>query len=466
MEKNKKKDISFNRFGNSFQENLVNILINDREFSDQLGEVLKPEYFEMAFHQEVVFQLYEYRKKYRSHPSKESLLVWIRENTKECNSALKIQLKKFFDNLREGQVPDEEFIKDTSLEFCRKNKLEEALREALHIFYEKDSASYDEISSIVNQATQMGLDRSTGHDYIVDLEERFVPNSRTHISTGWAEIDAVTKGGLGKGELAVVVAPSGVGKSFAMSSVGAHALRRGRHVIHYTLELSDVVIGQRYDAKISETSLNDHMENKEKIRDFVAANIEGSLIIKEYPTKSATTHTIRSHIEKYISARGHTPDLIIVDYADILRPVSNPEAKRHGLEEIYTDLRAIAMEYNVAMLTASQTNRTGLNAEIITMEAISEAFNKCFVADFIWSMSRPAKTKHTGTGNFFVAKNRNGPDGIVFPIIADLEYSNIIVLPRDHEIMEKMAGGGSSAIDKINERYLEYRKAKKSPKVS
>ncbi len=154
---------------------------------------------------------------------------------------------------------------------------------------------------------------------------------------------------------------------------------------------------------------------KEKIYEEVL-DIEGKLIVKEYPTKTASTQTIRNHLEK-LKMRDINVDLIIIDYGDLLRPVRYLKEKRNELESIYEELRGIAAEYEAPVWTASQTNRSGLNAEVITMESISEAFNKCFVADFIFSISRTIDDKVANGGRLFVAKNRNGPDGLVFPSV-------------------------------------------------
>ena len=124
------------------------------------------------------------------------------------------------------------------------------------------------------------------------------------------------------------------------------------------------------------------------------------------------------------------PDVVIVDYADLLRPISHGAEKRHDLESIYEELRGMATEFNCAFITASQTNRGGLNAEVITMESISEAFNKCFVADFIFSLSRTPQDKQANSGRIFIAKNRNGPDGLVFPAAVDWSTVSIDVLER------------------------------------
>ncbi len=128
--------------------------------------------------------------------------------------------------------------------------------------------------------------------------------------------------------------------------------------------------------------------------------------------------------------------MIIVDYGDLLRPNIIRKEKRIELETIYEDLRALAQENKCPCYTASQTNRGGLNAEVITMESISEAFNKCFVADFIFSISRTVEDKGANGGRIFIAKNRNGPDGLIYPIFMNTANVKIKVLPSTGESID------------------------------
>ena len=167
---------------------------------------------------------------------------------------------------------------------------------------------------------------------------------------------------------------------------------------------------------------------KEEVYDEIK-DIDGSLIIKEYPTKSASTNTIKAHLSKLVK-RGVKPGMVIVDYGDLLKPVVIRKEKRNELESIYEELRAISAEFECPVWTASQTNRSGLSAEVITMEQISEAFNKCFVADFIFSVSRTIEDKQNNKGKIFIAKNRNGPDGMVYNIFMDTSNVNIKILPK------------------------------------
>jgi len=199
------------------------------------------------------------------------------------------------------------------------------------------------------------------------------------------------------------------------------------------------------------------MSFKEKIYEEVQ-EVEGKLIVKEYPTKSATTQTIKSHLEK-LKMRNINVDMIIVDYADLLRPVRYQKEKRNELEGIYEELRGIASEYKCPVWTASQTNRSGLNAEVITMEAISEAFNKCFVSDFIFTVSRTVDDKVANGGRVFVAKNRNGPDGLVFPIFMDTGTVSIKVLqPSEEDEMVEVSAKKQS--QSLAEKYKNFKKNK------
>jgi replicative DNA helicase len=226
--------------------------------------------------------------------------------------------------------------------------------------------------------------------------------------------------------------------------------------VHYTLELSEAVTGQRYDSCISAIPLSTLFHRKDEVLESIS-DVDGSLIIKEYPTKTASANTIRTHLQK-LKKRNHKIDMIIVDYADLLKSTSNFREKRDELGSIYESLRAIAQENKCPVWTASQTNRTGLNAEVVTMESISEAFNKCFVADFICSISRTIKDKNANTARLFIAKNRNGPDGLVFPMFMDTSAVQIKVLAQVETPVITPAMNPGDLTSALKEKYKMHRK--------
>ena len=416
----------FSRYGKTFQDKLTYLILTERTFADQIGEVLDYNFLEFRYLQQIVKSVYDYKQKYEVYPSLKIMATLIKGDIDD--DVVRQQAKEYLlGTLKDHTIIEDcDYVKETSLDFCKKQKLKEAMMKSVKLL---NSSSFDEISNVINDALKLGTDVNFGYDYKLDFEERFKIRQRNPITTGWKQIDSICKEGLGNGELGVVIAPTGAGKSMALVHLGSQAVKLGKTVIHYSLEMSDTVIGTRYDSCITGVKLGDVFKFKEQIYENIK-DIDGNVIIKEYPTKSATTATIKNHLER-IKSRGISIDMIIVDYADLLRPVVSKRTseKRHDLESIYEELRGIAQVFECPIWTASQTNRSGLNAEVIDMSSISEAYNKCFVADFIFTISRTKEQKAMNKGNMYVAKNRNGPDGILFPIKMDTSNVKIKVLP-------------------------------------
>lgn len=424
---------TFVRFGKNFQEKLCQLMLEDRPFFDQIMEVLDIAFFEKKYLQIFAQTLINYRNKYSTHPNSEVMMSLLRTELNHHDKATAQAVREFYARIHSSDgVEEAAFIKDKAIDFCRKQVLKGAMIKSASLL---KSSSFEEIEKVIKEALVLGTDNNFGHDFRKDLLKRFELVSRDPMSTGWARMDEICKGGLGKSELGVVIAPTGAGKSMVLVHLATQALLQGKTVVYYTLELKDTVVGQRFDSCITDVPLQEHRDRQKEIVSKVK-DLEGTLIIKEYPTKSASVQTLKNHIEK-LRKRGIEPDIVLVDYADLLRPVRSSSEKRHELEETYEGLRGLAQTYQFPIWTASQTNRGGLNAEVITMEAISEAFNKCFVADFIFSLSRTVQDKQSNKGRLFIAKNRNGPDGLVFDAFVDWSTVSIKILDRD-ETAEKM----------------------------
>jgi hypothetical protein len=444
--------VSFSKYGKSFQEKLCMVILDDRSFADQIEEVLDVNFLELNYLKLFLNKVFNYRKKYGVHPSRDIMKTILRSELDNENELTAKQTREFYVRSQVTDLTDIEYIKDTALDFCKKQNLKSAMVKSIALL---QSSSFDEISQVINDSLKLGIDNEGGYDWKKDFEERFKPRFRNPVTTGWNLVDDLCKGGLGQKELGVVIAPTGAGKSMALVHLGTQAIKEGKTVVHYTLELQDTVVASRYDSCLTKIPLQNLTAFKEKIYEEVQ-DIDGKLIIKEYPTKTASTQTVRNHLEK-LRMRSIEPDMIIVDYGDLLRPVRYLKEKRNELESIYEELRAIASEYKCPVWTASQTNRSGLNAEVITMESISEAFNKCFVADFIFSISRTIEDKTTNGGRIFIAKNRNGPDGLVFPLFMDTANVCIKVLEpsAEDELTEVSA---KKQKENLVEKYKKFKK--------
>jgi len=454
-----KSQTSFSKYGKRFQESLAQLIMEDRPFADQVEEVLNTSFFELKYLRVFTQKLFDYRRKYGVHPSNDIVATVIRTELENHSEAVQKQVRDYFARTCIRTIEDEKYIKETALDFCKKQKLKEALMKSVDLI---QNSSYDEVRNVIDTALKLGTDNDFGHDFVKDFELRYEIKARNPVTTGWEKVDKIMKKGLGKGELGVVIAPTGAGKSMALAHLGSHAVIAGKNVVHYTLELSESVTGQRYDSCITSVPLSCLFARKDEVLESIS-DVEGSLVIKEYPTKTASTNTIRAHLEK-LKKRNQKVDMIIVDYADLLRSTTNFREKRDELGSIYEDLRAIAQEHKCPLWTASQTNRTGLNADVVTMESISEAFNKCFVADFICSISRTIKDKNSNTARLFIAKNRNGPDGLVFPMFMDTSMVQLKVLSDASAPKITPDLGPGDLASALRERYKKHRQTTRGEK--
>jgi len=394
-------------YGWTFQVKVLAAMFVDRTFLQQIADIIQSDYFESDANSWLLEILLEHFREYKTPPSKDVLKVKITEVENDVlKTAIIEQLKDVF---RYIESDDLEFVKNEILKFCKNQEIKRAIMDSVGLL---KLGSYDEIKSKMDSAMKAGADTDIGHEYKKDVVARYTESARNTISTGWDVIDDLMDGGLAPGELGVVMAPAGIGKSWMLINIGANAVRNGKTVIHYTLELNDNYVGQRYDSVvtgIAAQNLKNHTDEIEEKLD----TLKGELIIKYYPTKSTGVMGIKAHIEKTIML-GNTPDLIVVDYGDLLK-VNTKKDKHEALEELYEEMRGMAGEYNVPVWTASQAGRSALEDDVIEADKIASSYGKVMVADFLMSLSRKVEDKLSGTGRGHVIKNRFGPDGITLP---------------------------------------------------
>jgi hypothetical protein len=221
--------------------------------------------------------------------------------------------------------------------------------------------------------------------------------------------------------------------SHFLINLGASALKAGINVLHYTFELSENAIGLRYDSCLCNIDSNTVIDNKDFVLESYKDMNLGRLIIKEFPTNSASVYTIRSHIER-LSVKGFVPGLIIIDYADIMRSTRQYDSLRHELKLIYEELRGLASEKGIPIWTASQSNKEGSQSDIVDLSNMSEAYGKAHVADIVVGISRKSHEKSSGFGRLYIAKNRAGRDGLVFPVKIDTARSRFEILGAEGSI--------------------------------
>ena len=398
------------KFGSEFQIKCISGLVSDKTFIERISDILEPDSFETDAHKFIVKETISYFLQYKDLPTLAVFKVKVDgiENDLLKQSVVE-QLRLVYQKISDTDL---KYIKEQFLEFCKNQKIKNAIMESVdHL----KSGQYDKIKHVVDIAMKAGMERNIGHEYMVDIEQRMSQMARKTVKTNWTEIDTLMDGGLAGGELGIITACAGSGKSWVLAKMGAEAMRQGKNVLHYTLELNENYVGLRYDACFTGIDFQNIRNNIDIVKKKIA-EIPGKLIIKYFPIKTVSAHSLKLHAER-IQTLGTKIDLIIVDYADILRP-SQSDRNSNSYSEaggIYEELRGVAGEIQVPIWSASQSNRAAMDEDIIQANNISDSYRKIMTADFVISLSRKMSDKQANTARFHVIKNRFGPDGVTFP---------------------------------------------------
>jgi len=349
-------------YGKAFQTKAISALITDKEFLNRIHEIIRADFFESDAHQWIVGQIIQYYSEYAVPPNIDVFKIQIRQDIDDEVFKVNVidELKNSFKYL---ESPDLPFVKDKFLEFCKNQRMQSALLRSVDYLRDKN---WDAISNEIQTAQKAGEEFDIGHDYFRETEFRLSDDARIAIKTPWDIINEVMDGGIGPGELGVIVAPTGGGKSWFLSALGAHAVRQGKNVAHYTLELSAEYTGRRYDSIFTKIQFQDLLHQKDRVTRYVdGMKGHGELIIKFYPPKTVTSRTLKTHIDK-LTAFGKKPDLVIIDYADNLKhSIKSSENRYDEMGGIYEEVRSLAGECMVGVWTGSQTNRCHVLTDMV-----------------------------------------------------------------------------------------------------
>jgi replicative DNA helicase len=444
---------NLSKYGQSFQSKVISALLTDKKFLDQLDGIISPKFFESEPNKWIVEEIIDYHANYKKNATLDLFKVKVSQLKNESLKASVVdQLRHVYTQI--GNI-DLDYIKDEFTSFCINQNLKGVILKSVDLL---EAGNYDKIKTLVDDAMKVGITVDLGHDYFEHFEERFLDEDRSVIPTGWQPIDDLMNGGLGGGELAVVVAPSGVGKTWLLTCIGANAVKLGKNVVHYSMELSEHYVGARYDTVFSQIPSTQLKERHDELKTKID-KLTGRLKIKYFPPRGVTTKKIQHHIEQMIAA-GNKPDLIIVDYADLLLSSNkNTDSTYQEQGGVYIELRGLSGELGIPVWTASQTNRSAIDSEVIEADKIADSYAKVMNADFIMSWSRKAKDKINNTARAHVMKNRFGPDGLTFPSKMDTNIGFIEVFEgnsSDGIIASKESSNGNLVQKQLlHKKYLD-----------
>lgn len=420
---------TFGEMGETYQQKVVQALIENHSFAEQMIEVIDHEFFDQKYLQEIVKWFYAHKKKYGTYPSYEMLNIM---TTKQgvVDKIIIAQICNYINASKSKPIGgDSGFIEESSLDFCKKNSLKEGLLEAIDMM---EAGNYDVIQGIIKKSLNRCGERDFGHEYLECFLQRGAQSKRESFTTGWKLLNDAFNGGWEKKTLTTFIGSTGAGKSHFLVNCGAAAVQNGLNVVYVTLELADWKVGLRFDAYYADLKINDVTHCQDKVRASIDEKAKGKLYIKEWPTNVATVQSIRSYIQRLIAVKNFFPDMLIVDYADLLRG-PNKIKDRYDVRDTYNELRDLSKEFNMIVITADQSNREGVNMELITVKQIGEAYAKAQICDVILTISRTMEDKQANCGRLFLAKSRLGADGLVFPFLLNTAMVKVTLLKQDED---------------------------------
>jgi len=418
--------VNLNHYGIHFQIKAISSLLTHKQFLISIHDVLSEEYFDNQAHKWIIKEILRYYDRYHTTPSMDILKVEVK---KIDNEVLQLSVKEQLREAYQASEEDLEYVQEEFSTFCKNQQLKKALLNSVDLL---NAGDFDGIKFLVESALKAGQDKNIGHEYNKDIESRFREDARKTIPTPWEPINDILQGGLGNGDFGLIFGNPGGGKSWSLVALGGYAVRAGYNVLHYTLELGEDYVGRRYDAFFTKTPVDSILKNREKVEEMLP-QLPGQLIIKEFPTGRATISTVESHIRK-VTELGTTPDLIIIDYVDLLSTKKRTADRKGEIDDIYTSTKGLARELNIPIWSVSQVNRAGAKDDVIEGDKAAGSYDKIMITDFCLSLSRKAKDKVNGTGRFHVMKNRYGMDGLTYGVKADTSTGHFEVHDYDPDV--------------------------------
>lgn len=410
---------SLDGYGISFQRHLISSLMTDKPFLKGVYDVLSSEYFSHNAHKWLIDRLLEHYNKYDTCIPVQAIIVALKDNHLDEELDFAAEVKQ----ICQIKEPDVQYYKDVLVNFLKVKKGKQTIMD--HANKLNEGEDIEALIQDLEVVKKIGGDRNVGHEYDKDIEERFVEDIRHEIPTPWSKINEHIQGGLGSGDFGLIFGNPGGGKSWSLVAIGAYAVQQGYNVVHYTLELDEHYVGRRYDAYFTNTPVQDVLKHKEKVIEEVS-KLKGKLIIKDFAMGKASLNTVKSHLQK-VEDNEFTPDLVIIDYVDLLKSDRSSSERKREIDDIYTGTKGLARELKIPIWSVSQVNRMGAQDKIIEGDKAAGSYDKIMITDIALSLSRRKEDKVNGTGRFHFMKNRYGMDGMTFSVQADTSTGHFVV---------------------------------------
>jgi len=405
---------NFEYLGQKFQLQLLNSLITDTEFANSIIEVLEPNYFESKYFRLIVNMVREYYKKYNHTPTFDTLEQLIKaELAQDMLSKIVLDTVK---EIKDAPFEGNAFVQEKSLKFCKQQELQKVMNKVQKIIDNGDFENYDKAEELVRGALQVGQ-RDTGlSDVFSNLDDVLNDDFRHPIPMGIPGIDNLLKGGLAKGEIGVILAPTGVGKTTILTKICNNAFNQGYNVLQIFFEDNPKIVQRKHFTLwtgIAPDELSNFKDEVMEKVDEIKNTMTNRLILRKLPSDTMTMSQIKNQVRKLIS-EGTKVDMILLDYIDCVVPESNlgDEWKSEG--SVMRAFEAMCHELNIVGWTATQGNRSSISSEVVTTDQMGGSIKKAQVGHVIISVAKTLQQKEMKLATIAITKSRIGKDGVVF----------------------------------------------------
>jgi replicative DNA helicase len=445
--------------GFSFQQSLIKAIIEDKKYGETIIDVLESKFFDNSSFKFIMENTKELYKTYNRIPDYNTLAQKIMaEGGNKDSSKVHVDTLEAIKN-NESQI---EYVKDTALNFCKQQNLKRELKSVQSIIESGEFEAYNKIEEIIQKALQVGISNDETTDVFHDIDGALEQDFRQPIPTGIVGIDNLLKGGLGLGELGVVLAPTGTGKTTLLTKFANTAYNLGLNVVQIFFEDNPGNIKRKHYTIWSEIAPDQQPEFKDAVKEKVEqaqSRSTGSLKLLKLASDNVTVSEIKNKIRK-MSSDGIKVDLLVLDYVDCIssdKSTNGEEWKGEG--SVMRSLESMTGEFDMAIWTATQGNRESISSEVVTGDQMGGSIKKAQIAHVILSIGKTLEQKEHNLATLTLLKSRIGKDGVVFQnckfnnefLVIDTESQNTL-LGHEQDEVQKRANRVAEVYKKAQEK--------------
>ena len=405
---------NFDYLGNTFQVQLLNQIVVDKDFSHSIMDVIESSYFDNKYFKIIIQMIKEYHIKYESTPTFDTLEQIVKSEIPQELVAKIVSdtLKQVKDAPFEGTS----FVQEKALKFCKQQELQKAMDKSQKIITEGDFESYDKVEGLIREALQVGEVEKGQTDVFDNLDTVLDEDYRHPIPMGITGIDKLLKGGLAKGEIGVILAPTGVGKTTVLCKIANTAFNMGYNVLQIFFEDNPKIIQRKHFTMWTGIEPDNLVLHKEVVMSKlteIKETMKNELILKKLASDSMTMNQIKNQVRKII-ADGTKIDMILLDYIDCVLPESSAKDEWKAEGSVMRGFEGMCHELNLAGWTATQGNRSSISSEVVTTDQMGGSIKKAQVGHVIITVAKSLQQKEMNLATIAITKSRLGKDGVVF----------------------------------------------------